>query len=735
MIKKIITSSLAACALIVLLIAQTVFAAGTATENITAPSSVINGNNVTIVVSVSNIVGPGGGVVSNYQGSFVYDPAYFNFVSFSSNAPFNISYNSTSGIVGGFDMTGGANSISGTSSNLYTLVLQAKQVGTTTVSTSNGAMGDLNADKLTLTAATPRTINITAAPTLSSNNFLSALSVSGYTISPTFEKNTTSYTLTVPNSASSVTINATKEDASASVTGTGSKALNVGSNTANIVVTAEDGSQRTYTINIVREAATPPPPTQSSDATLKSLSVSGYSLSPAFNKNTTNYTITVDPSIKGLDVTALVNDPKATVSITGNTGWDSSTNNITIKVTAEDGTVKNYIVTVKRPGDTGSKSSNNFLKELNVKDSPINFNKNTNSYSINVPYEVDKLDLSAITDNAKAKVEIIGNKDFKVGETNTVEIRVTAEDGSIRIYTINVIRSAAASKNKLANLEVKGHKISPSFDPNIETYSLKVPHSVTDLDVLYKTQDKDTKVEIIGSSDLKVGNNVIMVKVTDVNGFTRVYIINVERESATTILGMSPWLFFSLLGLLLFLLFFLIFLLSKRRKRENYTPPTPQPININVNPSFTPDVNIGSKNDSDFANENAKLIRGDSNETDNDNKIASAASATSRRLGQGTTNDRQNLDMLMTALSNRDVQTVKMFVKRVKAEDLQDELRGLDPNRYDDLFDDEVTVHEVVRAIEEWNETGDSKKLLMLMNQHDANQLEQKIKKRSNYSK
>jgi len=730
MIKKTIITTAAACLLAITILPHAVSAAGSATENISAPTSVVNGSNATITVSVSNISGPGGGAVSNYQGTFVYNSTYFDFVSFTSNAPFNISFNSSNSLFGGFSSQGAATSITGTSSNLFTIVLKAKQVGTATVSTSSSAMGDLYADKLTLTAATPRSITITGAPVLSSNNYLSALSVSGYSITPTFNKNTNSYTLTVPNSASSVTVNATKEDSTASVTGTGNRNLSVGSNTVNVVVTAEDGSPRTYTIAITREAAPPPPPSKSNDATLKSLDVGGYTLSPAFNKDTANYTITVDPSIKGLDVSAITNDPKATVSVTGNTNWDSGTNNITIKVTAEDGTVKNYIVTVKRPGDTSSKSSNNFLKELNIKEAPIKFNKNTNSYSITVPYETDKLTIDAVTDHKGAKVEIIGNKDFKVGEVNVVEVRVTAEDGSVRIYSINVTRSASLSQNKLADLEVKDHELVPDFDPNIEEYSLKVPYSVTDLEILYKTKNKDAKVEIIGNTDLKVGNNVIMVKVTDANGFTRTYLINVEREAPHTILGMAPWLFYGLLGLLLFLLFLIFFLLAKRRKkREQPTPPTPQPININVNPSFTPDVNIGSKNNSNFADENARVIRGDGNETDS-NRMLESSAPTSHQLEQGDDSS-QNLDKLMAAISDRDVDTVKMFVKRVKAEDMQDELRNLDPDRYDDLFDDEVTVHEVVRAIEEWNETGNSKKLLMLMNQHDADKLERKIKRKS----
>jgi len=63
------------------------------------------------------------------------------------------------------------------------------------------------------------------------------LSVTGYTISPTFSNNTTAYTLTVPNATSSITVNASKSNTYASISGTGSKTLNVGSNAIKVTVT------------------------------------------------------------------------------------------------------------------------------------------------------------------------------------------------------------------------------------------------------------------------------------------------------------------------------------------------------------------------------------------------------------------------------------------------------------------------------------------------------------------
>ena len=761
MFKKVATL-VATIMIVATLNGSVALAAGTGTENITGPASVVNGANATFVVSLSNLTGIGGSGVANYQGTFVYDTAYWDYVSFTSNAPFSMAFNSANGKFVGAGM---GTYITSSSSNMFTIVLRAKQLGNTSVSLSGTEAGDstgtLPGCIVTLTPASAKSVAITNAPILSSNNNLSALSVSGYTLSPTFSSGTTSYTLSanVPYTQSTITVNATKEDSAASISGAGSRSLSVGNNTINVVVTAENGTSKTYTITITRDTdTTPPPPAQSSDATLKSLNISGYTLTPSFNKNTTNYSITVAESIKGLSVTAVPTDSKATAVVSGNSGWGSGTNNITIKVTAENGSVKTYIVTVKRPGDTDSnknKSSNNYLKELSVKHFSMNFNKNTNNYSITVPYEIDKLDLTAKSEDSKAKVEIIGNKDFKVDEINVVEVRVTAEDGSLRVYTLNVTRSSIVSKTKLTSLEVKDHQISPKFDPDKDVYSLTVPSSVTNLEIIYKTADKDAKVTITGDKDLRVGNNVVIVKVTDNNGFTRIYLINVEREVATTILGLNPFLFFSCLGLLLLGIILLILLLFKRKRERAEIPAESHDININVNPNFTPDVNIGSKNNSDFAADSARLIRGNSNETEgngrkaidailtdtpeadtiptndsDDDLVGALMSSLKVSLDDNEAADKYDLDELMDALKSGDGNKVKMFIKEVKADDLKDELKGLDPDRYDDMFDDHPTVHEVVRAIGNWRKTGKTKELALLINQYEAEKLRQKIEKR-----
>ena len=87
------------------------------------------------------------------------------------------------------------------------------------------------------------------------NNYLNSLSVSGTSISPKFDKFTTSYTATVKAEISSVTINANPLGKNAKVSGKGKVSLKTGENTIKVTCTAASGVKRTYTIKITRKAA------------------------------------------------------------------------------------------------------------------------------------------------------------------------------------------------------------------------------------------------------------------------------------------------------------------------------------------------------------------------------------------------------------------------------------------------------------------------------------------------
>lgn len=87
-----------------------------------------------------------------------------------------------------------------------------------------------------------------------------------------------------------------------------------------------------------------PQESKSSNADLKTLTISKGTLSPEFSSDKTNYTVMLEKDVTSLNITANAKDDKATVNGTGEISVKPGNNEITIKVTAEDGTVKKYVI-------------------------------------------------------------------------------------------------------------------------------------------------------------------------------------------------------------------------------------------------------------------------------------------------------------------------------------------------------------------------------------------------------
>lgn len=90
--------------------------------------------------------------------------------------------------------------------------------------------------------------NTPSAPGKSGNNALSALTVSAGTLTPAFDPAVTEYTLSLPQGTEKLTLTATPSDSNATVQGDGELTLQEGENTLPLVVTAENGETKTYTV-------------------------------------------------------------------------------------------------------------------------------------------------------------------------------------------------------------------------------------------------------------------------------------------------------------------------------------------------------------------------------------------------------------------------------------------------------------------------------------------------------
>ena len=239
-----------------------------------------------------------------------------------------------------------------------TITITTKSAGTAVISVVADDVTDTDVNDVvgtktcTITVSNPTPTQPTqpTQPTKSSNANLRTLGITPNDFTG-FKAAITEYNVTVPNSVSSVKVYAYAQDSKAKVSGTGNKSLSVGRNTCKVVVTAEDGTTKTYTMYITRQEAsavvTPevPETPKSSDATLSALSIEEGTITPIFDPQITEYTLNVSEEISEVHITATPTST-ATVEITGETELQIGENIATITVTAEDGTVNTYNIKI-----------------------------------------------------------------------------------------------------------------------------------------------------------------------------------------------------------------------------------------------------------------------------------------------------------------------------------------------------------------------------------------------------
>lgn len=169
-----------------------------------------------------------------------------------------------------------------------------------------------------------------------------------------------------------------------------------------------------------------------SNTKLKSLSFSKGSIN--FKSDKYKYKMNLDTIVNSVEVTAIPVDEKSKVEYKGNTNLkDGSV--ITITVTGEDGSKSVYKVTVVKK-EVVKLSSNTRLESLEVKDYNIPFNPRTTTYTLPISEGVTSLEVDAKPEDSSAVVTVSDNTNLKNGSKITV--KVTAEDGSIGYYYINV---------------------------------------------------------------------------------------------------------------------------------------------------------------------------------------------------------------------------------------------------------------------------------------------------------
>lgn len=181
---------------------------------------------------------------------------------------------------------------------------------------------------------------------------------------------------------------------------------------------------------------------KSNDATLKSLSISDVNFE--FSSDKYDYEVDVNNDVDKIEIEAIVNNDKAKVTIPEDLSLKIGKNKFTIVVEAEDGTKKEYNISINR---LDRKLSNNtYLSKLTIEGYDIIFRKDKYIYNIG-DIKNNKLNVKTEAEDKTSKIDIYGNN--SIGKNGVIVVKVTAEDKTTSEYIIYVNNNSINIKDIL----------------------------------------------------------------------------------------------------------------------------------------------------------------------------------------------------------------------------------------------------------------------------------------------
>lgn len=196
---------------------------------------------------------------------------------------------------------------------------------------------DTRVNVIAKTTVKPTTTTTTKS--LSSNNYLSTITVDGEEIK-NFSKNTSKYFVKVENDVSTISIEAEAEDEKAKVEIDGPDTLKIGDNEYTISVTSENDTTKFYKVIVTRNEED-----ESSNTDIDNIKVKGYNLN--FDKNSKTFYLSINKNTTKLNIEVTLDDEKSNYEIKGNENLKDGSI-VKIIVTAEDGSTDTYRIIIQK---------------------------------------------------------------------------------------------------------------------------------------------------------------------------------------------------------------------------------------------------------------------------------------------------------------------------------------------------------------------------------------------------
>lgn len=181
-------------------------------------------------------------------------------------------------------------------------------------------------------------------------------------------------------------------------------------------------------------------------------------------------------------------------------------------------------------------SNNVTLKSLTMDKYDLNniFKSDVYEYSIELPYEVDKINIIGEPTDSNADVTGLGER--YLNEGNQSFMILIKNNGKSNSYKINIKRLEASNDTSLKYITVDGYVLNPVFNSGISNYNLIVSDDVESINIKAEANNANTKVSGVGSHKLVSGKNTFVIKAISQNGEAKDYTINVEKKKGTSLL-------------------------------------------------------------------------------------------------------------------------------------------------------------------------------------------------------
>lgn len=183
---------------------------------------------------------------------------------------------------------------------------------------------------------------------------------------------------------------------------------------------------------------------------------------------------------------------------------------------------------ISEDNTSNSEETTNNIEFNNSVESTTTPQKQTQEITVTV---VEKSQNTTIENNSIKDENNIQQGNMQVKNSNTSKasqtVSIAKSSGSMQQETVTYKGEA---DNYLTSLSVDNYELIPKYTKTNQTYFITVENNVTDITIKTNTSDSNATVKIYGNTDLKVGENKVLISVTAENGNVRTYRIYVTRE-------------------------------------------------------------------------------------------------------------------------------------------------------------------------------------------------------------